>query len=38
MSKRLRAFLLGTQDAMPSDYVLALIGTIGLMMAIVAGL
>ena len=36
--KRLRAFLYGTQDAMPSDYVLALIGTVGLMIAIVAGM
>lgn len=36
--KRLRAFLRGTSDAMPSDYVLALIATFGLMAAIFVGM
>lgn len=38
MPKRFRAFLRGTEDAVPGDYVLALIATVGLMAAIAAGM
>ena len=38
MTKRLRAFLLGTEDAVPGDYILALIATFGVMAAIVVGM
>ena len=34
MPKRVRAFLLGTHDAVPGDYILALVATIGIMAAI----
>lgn len=34
MPKRLRDMLLGTEDAVPGDYVLALAATVGLMMAV----
>jgi hypothetical protein len=38
MPKRFWAFLFGTEDAVPGDYVLALVATIGLMLAILAGM
>ena len=38
MAKRIRAFLLGTDDAMPGDYILALLATVGVMGAIIAGM
>ena len=38
MSKRLRAMLFGTKDAVPGDYVLALVATLGLMLAILTGM
>ncbi len=38
MSKRFVAFLFGTEDAVPADYVLALVATLGLMLAILADL
>ena len=38
MPKRLRALILGTEDAVPGDYVLALVGVIGLMIAVLAGM
>ena len=33
MPKRLRDFLLGTEDAVPGDYVLALVATVGMILA-----
>lgn len=38
MPKRLRAMLLGTADAVPGDYVLALVATISLMIAVIIGM
>ena len=38
MPKRFWAFLYGTEDAVPGDYVLALIATVGLMAAILMGM
>lgn len=37
MPKRLLDMLLGTEDAVPGDYVLALVATIGLMIAVLVG-
>ena len=37
MPKRLRALLLGTDDAVPGDYVLVLLAVVGVMVAILAG-
>ncbi len=34
MNKRVWDFLLGTEDAVPGDYILALVATLGLMLAI----
>lgn len=34
MPNRLKAFLYGTEDAVPGDYILCLIATIGAMIAI----
>ena len=34
MSKRLRAMLLGTNDAVPSDYVLSLVAVLGIIAAV----
>ena len=34
MPKRVRDFVLGTDDAVPGDYILALVATLGLMLAI----
>lgn len=36
MPKRLRDMLLGTPDAVPGDYILALVATGGLMLAVLA--
>jgi hypothetical protein len=38
MPKRFWAFLFGTEDAVPGDYILALVATVGLMLAILAGM
>lgn len=38
MPKRLRDLILGTEDAMPGDYVLALIATLALIVAVVVDL
>lgn len=38
MPKRLWDMLMGTEDAVPGDYVLALVAVIGLMIAVLAGL
>ena len=38
MTRRLVAFLLGTEDAVPGDYILALLATFGVMAAIIVGL
>ena len=38
MPKRLRALLWGTADAVPGDYVMALVATIGIMAAIAIGM
>lgn len=38
MSKRLRALLLGTEDAVPGDYILALVAILGVMAALLVGL
>lgn len=37
MPKRLRDMLLGTEDAVPGDYILALVAIFGLMLAVLAG-
>lgn len=37
MSKRLRALLFGTADAVPGDYILLLMAVFGMMAAIIAG-
>ena len=37
MPKRLKDMLLGTEDAVPGDYVFALIATILLMIAVIVG-
>ena len=34
MNKRVWDFILGTEDAVPGDYILALVATLGLMLAI----
>lgn len=36
--KRFRAMLMGTSDAIPSDYVLALAAVISIIAALIAGL
>ncbi|NND18849.1 MAG: hypothetical protein HKN98_09755 [Silicimonas sp.] len=38
MPKRFRDFLMGTDDAVPGDYILALIATLGMILAIVIGM
>ncbi len=38
MNKRLRALLKGTDDAVPGDYILALVATFGLIAAVLADL
>ncbi len=38
MPKRLLDMLLGTEDAVPGDYILALVATIGLMIAVLVGM
>jgi hypothetical protein len=38
MPKRLWDMLMGTEDAVPGDYVLALVAVIGLMIAVLADL
>jgi hypothetical protein len=38
MPKRLNDFLKGTAEAVPGDYVLALVATLGLMFAILVGM
>ena len=38
MPKRLRAMLLGTEDAVPGDYVLALVAIIGVIAALLIGM
>lgn len=38
MSKRLRAMLLGTDDAVPSDYVLGLVAVLGIIVAVLIGM
>ena len=38
MPKRLRALLRGSEEAIPGDYILALVATFGLMAAILAGM
>lgn len=38
MSKRLRAMILGTSDAIPSDYILALAAVISIIAAVIAGM
>ena len=38
MPKRLRDMLLGTQDAVAGDYVLALVATVGLFLAVLLGM
>ena len=37
MPKRLLDMLLGTEDAVPGDYILALVATVGLMIAVLVG-
>ncbi len=37
MPKRLIGFIYGTEDAVPGDYVLALVGTLGMMIAVAVG-
>ncbi len=37
MPKRLLDMLLGTEDAVPGDYILALVATVGLMIAVMVG-
>ncbi len=38
MSKRLRAMLLGTEDAVPGDYILGLVAVGGVMAAVLIGM
>ena len=38
MPKRLWDMLLGSEDAVPGDYVLALVAVLGLMVALLVGL
>lgn len=38
MRKRLTAFLRGSEDAVPGDYVLALVAVLGVMVALAVGL
>ena len=38
MKRRLRAMLLGSPDAVPGDYILALAAVIGLIAALIAGM
>ncbi len=38
MQKRLLDMLLGTEDAVPGDYVLALVAVVGLMIAVLVEL
>ena len=38
MPKRFWAFLLGTEDAVPGDYVLALVATFGMIAATLVGM
>lgn len=38
MPKRLRALILGTEDAVPGDYILSLIAVFGVMLAVIAGM
>jgi hypothetical protein len=38
MPKRFRDFLLGTADAVPGDYVLALVATLGMMLAVMVSM
>lgn len=38
MPKRFWDFLYGTEDAVPGDYILALVATVGAMLAILAGM
>lgn len=37
MPKRLRALIMGTEDAVPGDYVLALLAVVGVMAAVLVG-
>ena len=37
MPKRLRALILGTEDAVPGDYILLLLAVFGIMAAVLAG-
>ncbi|MCV6594580.1 MAG: hypothetical protein OIF48_16645 [Silicimonas sp.] len=38
MPKRLRAMILGTDDAVPGDYVLGLIAVLGVIVAVIVGM
>lgn len=38
MSKRLRAMLLGTDDAVPTDYILSLVAVFGIIAAVLIGM
>ena len=38
MPKRLRAMLLGTEDAVPGDYILALVAIFGVIIAVLIGM
>ena len=38
MPKRLRAMLLGTEDAVPGDYVLGLVAVFGVIAAVLIGM
>lgn len=38
MPKRFRDMLLGNEDAVPGDYVLALVATVGLFLAVLLGM
>ena len=38
MPKRLRAMLLGTEDAVPGDYVLAIVAVMGVIAAVLTGI
>ena len=38
MPKRLMDMILGTEDAVPGDYVLALVATFGVMAAVLVGM
>ena len=38
MARRFRAFILGTDEAMPGDYILALLATFGVIAAVLAGM